>query len=231
MPEPQHRRPGQGEARIAVLISGEGRNLQALIDACADRRIAGRIVVVISNRADAGGLARAQRAGIPTEVVAHRDYASRERYDATLLARLQAHAPDLVVLAGFMRILTPPLIAAFAGRMLNIHPSLLPRHPGLRTHQAVLASGDRVHGATVHFVSDEVDGGPAIIQGQLTVRADDNADALGRRVQDEIELKIYPQAVAWWARGALALSGSEVLLHGQPLAGPLGLQAVEECFQ
>ena len=218
-------------ARIAVLISGGGRNLQALIDACADGRIDGQIVCVFSNRADAGGLERARRAGLAAEVLSHRDYASREAFDAAMLARLRAHAPDIVVLAGFMRILTPAFIAAFAGRMLNIHPSLLPRHPGLHTHAAALAAGDARHGATVHFVSDELDGGPRIIQGELSVRPDDDAVTLAARVTDEIELKIYPQAVAWMARGELALSGSQVRLRGRILAAPLGLEAVEENFR
>lgn len=218
-------------ARIAVLISGEGRNLQALIDACADGRIDGRIVVVLSNRADAGGIARAQRAGIPVELLPHRDYASREAYDTALVSRLAAYRPDIVVLAGFMRILTPLFIGAYAGRMLNIHPSLLPRHPGLRTHEAVLAAGDPEHGASVHFVTDELDGGPCVIQGQFKVRADDTPQTLAARVMSEIELKIYPQAVAWMARGELALTAHGVELRGRILAAPVGMDAVEEAFR
>ncbi|NGY04675.1 phosphoribosylglycinamide formyltransferase [Solimonas terrae] len=218
-------------ARIAVLISGEGRNLQALIDACADRRIDGEIVCVLSNRADAGGLLRAQRAGIASEVLSHRDYVSREAFDATMIARLRAHAPDIVVLAGFMRILTPSFIAAFAGRMLNIHPSLLPRHAGLHTHEAALAAGDARHGATVHFVNEQLDGGPLVIQGELSVRPDDGPESLAARVMGEIELKIYPQAVAWMARGELALTGSQVRLRGRILNAPLGLDALEESFR
>ena len=218
-------------ARIAVLISGEGRNLQALIDACADGRIAGRIVAVISNRAEAGGLARAQAAGIPTVVLPHRDHASREDYDVALVSRLAGHRPDIVVLAGFMRILTPVFIGAYAGRMLNIHPSLLPRHPGLRTHEAVLAQGDARHGATVHFVTEELDGGPAVIQGEFMVRPDDTPQTLAARVMSDIELKIYPQAVAWMARGELALTSRGVELRGRPLTAPVGLDAVEEGFR
>lgn len=218
-------------ARIAVLISGAGRNLQALIDACADGRIDGRIVCVLSNRADAGGLERARRAGIVTEVLSHRDYASREEFDAAMIQRLRDHAPDVIVLAGFMRILTPAFITAFAGRMLNIHPSLLPRHPGLRTHEAVLAAGDARHGATVHFVTEQLDGGPPVIQGEFMVRPDDDAQSLARRVMEEIELKIYPQAVAWLARGELALAGPQVRFRGQVLSGPLNLDAVEEIFR
>ncbi|WP_020650789.1 phosphoribosylglycinamide formyltransferase [Solimonas variicoloris] len=218
-------------ARIAVLISGEGRNLQALIDACAAGRIDGRIVVVLSNRADAGGIARALRAGIAVELLSHRDYASREAYDTALVSRLAAYRPDIVVLAGFMRILTPLFIGAYAGRMLNIHPSLLPRHPGLHTHEAALAAGDAEHGATVHFVTDELDGGPRVIQGQFKVRADDTPQTLAARVMAEIELKIYPQAVAWMARGELALTSRGVELRGRILAAPVGMDAVEEAFR
>ncbi|MGH8444724.1 MAG: phosphoribosylglycinamide formyltransferase [Solimonas sp.] len=218
-------------ARITVLISGEGRNLQALIDACADGRIEGRIVAVISNRAEAGGLARARAAGIPTVVLSHRDYASREDYDVALVSRLAGHRPDIIVLAGFMRILTPVFIGAFAGRMLNIHPSLLPRHPGLRTHEAVLAQGDARHGATVHFVTDKLDGGPLVIQGEFMVQPHDTPQSLAARVMSDIELKIYPQAVAWMARGELALTNGGVELQGRPLAAPVGLEAVEESFR
>ncbi|NKF23648.1 phosphoribosylglycinamide formyltransferase [Solimonas marina] len=218
-------------ARIAVLISGTGRNLQALIEACADGRIDGHIVCVLSNRADAAGLERAQQVGIATEVLSHRDYESREAFDTAMIARLLSHTPDIVVMAGFMRILTPAFIAAFAGRMLNIHPSLLPRHPGLRTHEAVLAAGERKHGATVHFVTEELDGGPLIIQDELIVRADDDVMTLAQRVMSGIELKIYPQAVAWMARGELELAGRQVRFKGQILAGPLGRDAVEEKFR
>ncbi|MFT4045413.1 MAG: phosphoribosylglycinamide formyltransferase [Solimonas sp.] len=221
----------EAKARIAVLISGEGRNLQAIIDACADGRIDGGIVVVLSNRPDAGGIARARRAGIPVEVLSHRDHASREDFDAAMVARLAAYRPDIVVLAGFMRILTPVFIGAFAGRMLNIHPSLLPRHPGLRTHAAALAAGDAAHGATVHFVTEELDGGAAIIQGQFMIRPDDTAQTLAARTMSEIELKIYPQAVAWMARGELALGPGVVVLQGRTLTLPVGLEALEEGFR
>lgn len=218
-------------ARIVVLISGEGRNLQALIDACADGRIDGRIVGVLSNRSDAGGLARAVAAGIDTCVLSHRDHASREDYDAALVAHLQTWQPDIVALAGFMRILTPVFVRAFAGRMLNIHPSLLPRHRGLHTHQAVLDAGDALHGATVHFVNEELDGGPLVVQGQFTVRAHDTAVTLAGRVMNEVELKIYPQAVAWMARGELRCTLQGALLRDQLLNGPLGLDALEENFR
>ena len=218
-------------ARIVVLISGEGRNLQALIDACADGRINGRIVGVLSNRGDARGLQRAAAAGIATAVLSHRDYASREAYDTALVTQLQAWQPDIVALAGFMRILTPVFIRAYAGRMLNVHPSLLPRHPGLHTHQAALDAGDGTHGATVHFVDEQLDGGPLVIQGQFTVRAQDTAQTLAQRVMNDIELKIYPQAVAWMARGELRCAEAAVWFRGERLVGPLGLDDLEEAFR
>ena len=219
------------ELRIAVLISGEGRNLQSLIDACADGRISGRIVGVLSNRAEARGLVRAQQGGIETAVLSHREHASREAYDAALLAQLDVWRPDVVVLAGFMRILTPVFTRAYADRLLNVHPSLLPRHPGLHTHQAALDAGDTRHGATVHYVNEELDGGPAIIQGELTVLPDDTADTLAARVMNDIELKIYPQVLAWIACGDLRCADGVVHFRGAPLARTLDLSAVEEAFR
>ncbi len=217
-------------ARIAVLISGRGRNLEAIAAACADGRIDGRIVRVLSSRADAGGLAFAQSLGLPTTVIESKVFAERSAYDAALSAQLQQDAPDIVVLAGFMRILTPGFVVQWLGRMLNIHPSLLPRHPGLHTHQRALEAGDREHGATVHFVTAELDGGPCIIQGQLNVRAEDTADTLADRVMRNIELKIYPQALAWLARGDLSLRDGVVLFRGRPLVAPLGPAAMDEAF-
>lgn len=218
-------------ARIAVLISGQGRNLQALLEACADGRIDGRIVVVISNRMDAGGLLRAQAAGVAAEVLPHRDYPDRERFDAALAQRLDAYAPDIVALAGFMRILTPGFVRRYMGRMVNIHPSLLPRYPGLDTHRRVLQAGDREHGATVHFVTEALDGGPPVIQGQFNVHPEDTPDLLAERVMHDIELKIYPQAVAWLSRGELRLAGDTVMFRGRALAAPLGMAALDEAFR
>ncbi len=217
-------------ARIAVLISGRGRNLEAIAAACTDGRIDGRIVRVLSSRADAGGLAFAQSLGLPTTVIESKAFADRSVYDAALSAQLHEDAPDIIVLAGFMRILTPAFVAQWLGRMLNIHPSLLPRHPGLRTHQHALEAGDREHGATVHFVTAELDGGPCIIQGQLNVRAEDTADTLADRVMRDIELKIYPQAIAWLARGDLSLHDGVVLFRGRALIAPLGPAAMDEAF-
>lgn len=218
-------------ARIAVLISGRGRNLQALIAACAERRVDGEIVVVVSNRADAAGLAYAREAGIATVVVAHRDYPDRAAYDAALAAVLDAHTPDLVVLAGFMRILTAGFVTRYRGRLINIHPSLLPRHPGLDTHRRALEAGDAEHGATVHFVTEEVDGGPAIIQGKLKVHPEDTAETLADRVMQEIEVRIYPQAVAWLVRGEVTLDAGAVRFRGHIMNTPRGLEALEAPFR
>ena len=164
--------------KIAVLISGGGSNLQALIDACAAGEIAGELSLVLSNRPGAAGLQRASAAGIEGAVIDHRDYASREAFDAELVAALARCNPDLVILAGFMRILTPRFIGPYRGRLLNIHPSLLPHYPGLNTHQRALDAGDRWTGATVHFVTEELDGGPPIVFARVPITAGDTAKPL-----------------------------------------------------
>jgi phosphoribosylglycinamide formyltransferase-1 len=219
------------DARIVVVISGQGRNLQALIEHCAAGNIRGRIVSVISNRADAGGLQRAQSAGIPTQVVPHAAFATREAFDAALAEAIDAHRPDVVVLAGFMRVLGAAFIARFHGRLVNIHPSLLPRHPGLKTHERALAAGDREHGATVHFVTPEVDGGPIAIQGRFSVRSEDTAQTLAERVMLEVEVRIYPQAVAWLASGDLRLGANGVIFRGEALTAPLSLEELDPEFR
>lgn len=217
--------------RLAVLISGQGRNLQALIEACADGRVPAQIAVVISNRADAGGLERARQAGLPVRVIPHGQYAGRELFDAALAAEIDQAGAEIVVLAGFMRVLTAGFVQRYLGRLINIHPSLLPRHPGLHTHQRALDAGDPVHGATVHFVTPDLDGGPAIIQGQFMVRPDDTSVSLAERVMQEVELRIYPQAVAWMARDLLELSGQQVRFKGDWLQRPLQLEHLESAFQ
>ncbi|WP_439640920.1 phosphoribosylglycinamide formyltransferase [Nevskia sp.] len=222
---------GQPLARLAVLISGRGRNLQALQAAVADGRIPAVIVGVISNRADAEGLAYARNAGLPCTVLPHRDYPDRAAFDAALAAALDALQPDIVALAGFMRILTDGFVRAFEGRLLNIHPSLLPRHKGLHTHDAVLRDGDGEHGATVHFVSPQLDGGPPVIQGKFTVDAHDDAARLAERVMTEVERKIYPQAVAWMARGELRFEQGGAAFRGRPLREPLSLDDLESGFR
>lgn len=221
----------QRPARLAVVISGRGRNLAALQAAVADGRIPAVIVGVISNRADAAGLDLARAAGLPVTVVPHVDYPDRAAFDAALAAALHALQPDIVALAGFMRILTDGFVRQFEGRLLNIHPSLLPRHKGLHTHAAALAAGDAEHGATVHFVSPQLDGGPRLLQGKFTIGVQDDAAALAERVMQTVEQRIYPQAVAWMARGELALVQGEAHFRGRPLREPLGLDDLEPEFR
>jgi len=200
--------------RLAILASGSGSNMQAIAEACSDGTIPARITFVGSNRPGAGVLARAQCAGIHHAVIDHRDYPSREDFDRALLTELEPHAPDLVILAGFMRILTPLFIASFCGRLLNIHPSLLPKYPGLNTHARALAAGDREHGATVHFVTEELDGGPPALRATVPIMHNDNADTLAARVL-ELEHRIYPLAISWWVAGRLRLIAGEVTLDGK----------------
>jgi phosphoribosylglycinamide formyltransferase-1 len=208
----------------AVLVSGSGSNLQALIDATRDGRLALDIVVVASNRPDAAGLARAQRAGIATECVASADFKSRDAFDDALANVLQPYQPDFLLLAGFMRILTPAFVRRYTGRMLNIHPSLLPYYPGLDTHRRVLDAGDPWHGCTVHFVTDRLDGGPPIIQGRVPVLPGDDAEQLAARVL-AVEHRIYPQAAEMLASGRLEWRAGNVWLDGQPLLTPLQFES------
>lgn len=202
--------------RIVVLISGSGSNLQALIDACAQDQLNADIVGVLSNKADAYGLVRAANANIVHAVLSHKDYASREEYDRALVAKISEYQPDLVVLAGFMRILTPYFVQQFFGRLVNIHPSLLPKYQGLNTHQRALDAGDDVHGASVHFVTEELDGGPVIVQGRVTIEAIDTADTLAAKVHQQ-EHVIYPLAVKWFCEGRLSMQQSQAYFDNQPL--------------
>ena len=199
--------------RIVILISGRGSNMEALVRACAAERWPARIVAVLSNRPDAAGLAHAEAAGIATGVVDHRAHASREAFDEALARAVEAHAPDVVVLAGFMRILGASFVERFAGRLLNIHPSLLPAFPGLHTHRRALQAGCQVAGATVHFVTAELDHGPIVIQSVVPVRPGDDEAALAARVLATEHL-IYPRAVRWLVEGALELSGGRVRHRG-----------------
>lgn len=201
---------------VVVLISGSGSNLQALIDSCTHDDNPARIRAVISNRADAYGLQRAEQAGIATRVLDHKHYDGREAFDAALIEAIDAHQPDLVVLAGFMRILSPGFVKHYSGRLINIHPSLLPRHKGLHTHQRALEAGDTEHGCSVHFVTEELDGGPLVVQAVLPVLADDTAERLASRVHQQ-EHRIYPLAVRWFAEGRLRLGAQGAMLDGQPL--------------
>jgi len=201
---------------VVVLISGSGSNLQALIDSVAHDGNPARIAAVICNRAGAHGLERAKQAGIATELLDHKQFDGREAFDAALIQAIDAHQPDLVVLAGFMRILTPGFVQHYAGRLLNIHPSLLPKHKGLHTHQRAIEAGDSEHGCSVHFVTEELDGGPLVVQAVLPVMADDTAESLARRVHQQ-EHQIYPLAVRWFAEGRLRLGAQGAMLDSQPL--------------
>ncbi len=202
---------------VAVLISGGGTNLQALIDA-ADARY--RVCGVISNRPGVLGLKRATVAGIPTRVLDHTAYTDRERFDAALADVIESFSPGLVILAGFMRILGDTFVERFAGRMLNIHPSLLPAFQGLHTHRRALAAGVREHGASVHFVTSELDGGPVVAQARVAVEPGDTETVLAARVLSR-EHELLPQVVAWFAEGRLQLRDGQISFDGEPLRAPL----------
>ena len=203
-------------SKIVVLISGSGSNLQAIMDAIDSGRIQGEISAVISNKAGVFGLERAEKAGIATEVLDHKTFESREAFDTALAARIDNYQPQLVVLAGFMRILTADFVRHYQGRMLNIHPSLLPKYKGLHTHQRALEAGDSEHGCTVHFVTEELDGGPLAVQGAVSIDADDDADSLQQKVH-KVEHKIYPLAVELFCAERLRWSEAGVTLDGSPL--------------
>jgi phosphoribosylglycinamide formyltransferase-1 len=200
---------------IAVLISGSGSNLQAIIDASEKGEIPCRVGIVISNKADAYGLARARKHGIPTEVVDHKRFASREEFDARLVEVIRGIGADLVCLAGFMRILTPVIIRAFPNRILNIHPALLPSFPGTHGPGQALAYGVRFSGCTVHFLDEGVDTGPIIVQAIVPVYDDDTEDTLAARILVQ-EHRIYPMAIRLFFSGRLAFEGRKVLVRGEP---------------
>lgn len=210
--------------RILVLASGSGTNLQALIEASRERDFPGQIIAVGCNQPGAFALERAQQANIETFVVNHRDFGSREEFDAALMADILRHNPDLIVLAGFMRILTTDFVRAFRGRMLNIHPSLLPKYTGLNTHKRALEAGDTVHGVSIHFVTEELDGGPVIAQAEVAVNPDDTEASLAERVQEQ-EHVLYPIVVRWFCEGRVQLGSDCVLFDGEPLAQPMRLTA------
>lgn len=191
---------------IVILISGRGSNMQAVVEAAIP---GARIAAVLSNRPDAAGLAWAAEQGIPTAALNHRDYPDRAAFDQAMMQLIDGYAPDLVLLAGFMRILTPEFCARYAGRLINIHPSLLPAFPGLHTHQRALDEGCRVAGCTIHFVTAELDNGPIIAQGVVPVLEGDNADALAARVL-AVEHRLLPQAVADFVAGRLHIEGKRV---------------------
>lgn len=196
--------PAPKMPNIVVLISGSGSNLQAILDACEAGEIPGRIAAVISNRPNAYGLERARLAGVAAHVIDHTEFESREAFDQQLQQCIDEYQPSLVVLAGFMRILTEGFTQHFLGRMINIHPSLLPKYPGLNTHQRAIDAGDAEHGATVHFVTPVLDDGPNIIHARVAIDESDNAETLANKVHG-VEHKIYPKAVEWFAAGRIAM--------------------------
>ncbi len=202
---------------VVVLLSGTGSNLQALIDSTRTGDSLVRIAAVISNRSDAYGLQRAKEAGIETRSLDHKAFEGREAFDSALVELIDAFNPKLVVLAGFMRILSADFVRHYEGRLLNIHPSLLPKYKGMHTHQRALDAGDSEHGCSVHFVTEELDGGPLVVQAVVPVESDDSAQTLAQRVHTQ-EHRIYPLAVRWFAEGRLILGDQGALLDGQLLA-------------
>ncbi|MBB5213136.1 phosphoribosylglycinamide formyltransferase [Microbulbifer hydrolyticus] len=208
--------PSSAKCRAVVLISGSGTNLQAFLDAAAREDCDYTVAAVISNKADAYGLTRAQNAGVATEVLSHRDFSDRDSFDQAMAKLIDTYQPDLIILAGFMRILTPDFVRHYSGRMLNIHPSLLPKYQGLHTHQRALDAGDSEHGATVHFVTEELDGGPPVLQAAVPIEAGDTAETLAQRVQVQ-EHEIYPLVATWFAQGRLKMAGDRAELDGELL--------------
>jgi phosphoribosylglycinamide formyltransferase-1 len=204
----------------AVLISGGGSNLQAIIDACQAGTLDLELAAVLSNKPRAGGINRARQAGIPVDVVENTAFANREQFDEVVADTLERYAPDLLILAGFMRILSAAFVQRFEGKIVNIHPSLLPEYTGLHTHQRVLDAGEQRHGATVHFVTAELDGGPPIIQGRVAVLEDDDADTLAARVL-ETEHRIYPEAARLIASGRIEYRDGQTFFDGKQLQQPL----------
>ena len=202
--------------RIVVLLSGRGSNFQSLLNASLTDELSGSIDLVISNRPQAGGLAIANNANIDTALIDHQAYATRDAFDADLAGVIDSVTPDLIVLAGFMRILTQSFVRQFAGRLLNIHPSLLPLYPGLNTHQRALDNGDTHAGATVHYVTGELDGGPSVIQAKVPIESGDTKDRLADRIL-QVEHQIYPQAVNWHLSGRLALRNGVLYKDSVPL--------------
>lgn len=208
--------------RIVVLISGSGNNLQALINYCSKHSVA-NISAVISNRPDAFGLVRAEKAGIARQVIDHTHFRQRHEFDRVLQQAIDEYSPDVVILAGFMRVLTEPFVQHYYGRLLNIHPSLLPKYRGLHTHARALKAGDHEHGATVHFVTPQLDGGPGILQACVPILADDDEQSLAARVLTR-ECVIYPQVLDWFVTERLILQDDQVKLDSQVLLRPKRLE-------
>jgi phosphoribosylglycinamide formyltransferase-1 len=215
-----HREP------IVILISGRGSNMRALIERSSDAASSYEVALVLSDKSAAAGIEAARDLGVPARAVVPLASADRASYDRALAAAIDPSAPSLVVLAGFMRILSAEFVARYAGRILNIHPSLLPKYPGLHTHRRALEAHEAQHGATVHFVTEQLDGGPAVIQARIMVNPDDDADSLAARVQAE-EHRIYPLAVRWFCEGRLRYAEGRAWLDGKVLSGPVQYDEME----
>lgn len=211
---------GARKIRLVVLISGRGSNLQAILDQAAHEELPVEVAAVISNRPGAHGLERARQAGVPALELDHKNFPDRPTFEAALIELIDRYRPDLVALAGFMRLLTAGFTDHYQGRLLNIHPSLLPRFRGLHTHERALAAGETEHGASIHFVTAELDGGPIIVQARVPVLPGDDPDTLAGRVLEQ-EHRLYPLAIRWFAEGRLRLDGERVWFDGKPLAEPL----------
>lgn len=205
--------------KLVVLISGNGSNLQAILDSIAQGELRATVAAVVSNKADAYGLVRAQQVGVATEVLSHRDFADRDAFDQALTGVIDRYQPDIVVMAGFMRILTPGFVEHYANRLLNIHPSLLPNYKGLDTHARVLAAGETEHGCSIHFVTAELDGGPVIAQAVVPIQNGDTPDTLATRVHKS-EHRLYPLVLSWLAEGRLTVSNHLLSLDDRPLDQP-----------
>jgi phosphoribosylglycinamide formyltransferase-1 len=208
------------KANLVVLISGSGSNLQAIIDAIDNQQLDAEIKAVISNRDDAFGLERARKAGIGTHIVKHQNYPDRVSFDQAMIDIIEPLSPDLVILAGFMRILSPQFIRQYRHRLINIHPSLLPQYKGLNTHQRAIVDGAKVHGASVHYVCDELDSGPVVIQAEVDIQPGDTADILAARVLEQ-EHQIYPLAIRMHINGTISFSGDKLIFNGKELDHPI----------
>ena len=202
--------------KIVVLISGNGSNLQAILDACDSGHISGSVAAVFSDQSDAFGLKRAEKANVPAIFSGPKTFASRADFDADLMRQIDGYQPDLVVLAGYMRILSDEFVHHYMGRMINIHPSLLPKHTGLNTHQRAIEAGDQEHGTSVHFVTEELDCGPVILQAKVPVFTGDTPDQLKERVQSQ-EYKIYPLTIKWFLQDRLKMINGKAVLDGEEL--------------
>lgn len=199
--------------KIVVLISGNGSNLQAIIDAIENQTLNADILAVISNQAEAFGLQRAAKANIPTQVLTAKSFATRLEYDLALQQLIDSYHPDVIVLAGFMRILSAAFVAHFQNKIINIHPSLLPNYPGLNTHERVLAAAEKIHGVSIHLVTAELDGGPIIAQAQLQINSDETIETLKQRIH-QLEHQLYPEVLRWFAQRRLEIRDDKIYLDG-----------------